>query len=85
MIELWDSLAPAEGPGTGHGLSIGDAGQFSKGAVTPPVDERHPVGRYVVDALVLPIFKGVKPILELKIIARQLLAGGYGAAKGGVS
>ena len=38
--------------------------------------EEDPVSRYVVDALVLPIFEGVKPILELKIIARQLLAGG---------
>jgi len=38
--------------------------------------EEDPVARYVVDALVLPIFEGVKPILELKIIARQLLAGG---------
>ena len=36
--------------------------------------EEDPVARYVVDALVLPIFEGVKPILELKIIARQLLA-----------
>ena len=36
--------------------------------------EEDPVSRYVVDALVLPIFEGVKPILELKIIARQLLA-----------
>jgi hypothetical protein len=27
----------------------------------------------VVDALVLPIFEGVKSILELKVIARQLL------------
>jgi len=26
-----------------------------------------------VDALVLPIFEGVKPILELKVIARGLL------------
>ena len=38
--------------------------------------EEDPVARYVVDALVLPIFEGVKPILELKIIARQLLAAG---------
>ncbi len=38
--------------------------------------EEDPVSRYVVDALVLPIFEGVKPILELKVIARQLLAGG---------
>ena len=37
--------------------------------------EEDPIARYVVDALVLPIFEGVKPILELKIIARQLLAG----------
>jgi hypothetical protein len=26
-------------------------------------------------ATVLPMFEGVKPILELKVIARQLLAG----------
>ena len=32
------------------------------------------ISRYVVDATVLPIFEGVKPILELKVIARQLLA-----------
>ncbi len=37
--------------------------------------EEDPVARYVVDALVLPIFEGVKPILELKVIARKLLAG----------
>ena len=36
--------------------------------------EEDPVARYVVDALVLPIFEGVKPILELAVIARQLLA-----------
>jgi (2S)-methylsuccinyl-CoA dehydrogenase len=36
--------------------------------------EEFPISRYVVDALVLPIFEGVKPILELKVIARQLLA-----------
>jgi (2S)-methylsuccinyl-CoA dehydrogenase len=35
--------------------------------------EEDPVARYVVDALVLPIFEGVKPILELKVIARRLL------------
>lgn len=38
--------------------------------------EEDPVARYVVDALVLPIFEGVKPILELKVIGRQLLADG---------
>lgn len=36
--------------------------------------EEFPICRYVVDALVLPIFEGVKPILELKVIARSLLA-----------
>jgi (2S)-methylsuccinyl-CoA dehydrogenase len=38
--------------------------------------EEDPICRFTVDALVLPIFEGVKPILELKVIARQLLAGG---------
>jgi (2S)-methylsuccinyl-CoA dehydrogenase len=33
------------------------------------------VARYVADALVLPIYEGVKPILELKVIARALLGG----------
>ncbi len=37
--------------------------------------EEFPISRYVVDATVLPIFEGVKPILELKVIARNLLAG----------
>jgi (2S)-methylsuccinyl-CoA dehydrogenase len=37
--------------------------------------EEYAISRYVVDAQVLPIFEGVKPILELKVIARQLLAG----------
>jgi len=36
--------------------------------------EEFPISRYVVDAQVLPIFEGVKPILELKVIARGLLA-----------
>ncbi len=36
--------------------------------------EEFPISRYVVDATVLPIFEGVKPILELKVIARTLLA-----------
>ena len=37
--------------------------------------EEDPISRYVSDALVLPIFEGVKPILELKVIGRQLLVG----------
>jgi len=36
--------------------------------------EEYPISRYVVDAQVLPIFEGVKPILELKVIARSLVA-----------
>ena len=36
--------------------------------------EEYPISRYVVDAQVLPIFEGVKPILELKVIARNLLS-----------
>jgi (2S)-methylsuccinyl-CoA dehydrogenase len=36
--------------------------------------EEYPISRYVVDAQVLPIFEGVKPILELKVIGRSLLA-----------
>ena len=38
--------------------------------------EEYPISRYVVDALVLPIFEGVKPILELKVVARNMFAGG---------
>jgi (2S)-methylsuccinyl-CoA dehydrogenase len=38
--------------------------------------EEFPIARYVADALVLPIFEGVEPILELKVIGRQLLGGG---------
>jgi len=36
--------------------------------------EEYAISRYTVDALVLPIFEGVKPILELKVIGRALLA-----------
>ena len=36
--------------------------------------EEYPISRYVVDATVLPIFEGVKPILELKVIGRAVLA-----------
>jgi (2S)-methylsuccinyl-CoA dehydrogenase len=37
--------------------------------------EEYPISRYVVDAQVLPIFEGVKPILELRVIGKALLAG----------
>jgi (2S)-methylsuccinyl-CoA dehydrogenase len=36
--------------------------------------EEYPISRYVVDAQVLPIFEGVKAILELKVIGRALLS-----------
>ena len=35
--------------------------------------EEYPISRYVVDAQVLPIFEGVKPILQLKAVGRSLL------------
>jgi (2S)-methylsuccinyl-CoA dehydrogenase len=35
--------------------------------------EEYPISRYVVDAQVLPIFEGVRPILELKVVGRALL------------
>jgi len=35
--------------------------------------EEYPISRYVVDATVLPIFEGVKPVLELYAIGRALL------------
>ena len=35
--------------------------------------EEYPISRYVVDAQVLPIFEGVKPVLELKVVGRSLL------------
>jgi (2S)-methylsuccinyl-CoA dehydrogenase len=38
--------------------------------------EEYPISRYVIDAQVLPIFEGVKPILELKVVARSLFGGG---------
>lgn len=35
--------------------------------------EEYAISRYVVDALVLPLFEGVEPILEMKVIGRALL------------
>jgi (2S)-methylsuccinyl-CoA dehydrogenase len=35
--------------------------------------EEYPISRYVVDAQVLPIFEGVKPILELRVIGKALV------------
>jgi len=37
--------------------------------------EEYAISRYVVDAQVLPIFEGVKPILQLKVIGRALIGG----------
>ncbi len=36
--------------------------------------EEYPISRYVVDAGVLPIFEGVRPVLELKVVGRALLS-----------
>jgi (2S)-methylsuccinyl-CoA dehydrogenase len=36
--------------------------------------EEYAISRNVVDALVLPIFEGVKPVLALKVVARALLS-----------
>jgi (2S)-methylsuccinyl-CoA dehydrogenase len=36
--------------------------------------EEYAISRYAVDALVLPLFEGVKATLELKVVARNLLA-----------
>lgn len=38
--------------------------------------EEYPISRCVVDAQVLPIFEGVKPILALKVVGRSLLTRG---------
>jgi (2S)-methylsuccinyl-CoA dehydrogenase len=40
--------------------------------------EEYPISRYVIDAQVLPIFEGVKPILCLKVVGRALLGGAPG-------
>jgi (2S)-methylsuccinyl-CoA dehydrogenase len=37
--------------------------------------EEYAISRYVIDAQVLPIFEGVKPILALKVVGRALLSG----------
>ena len=37
--------------------------------------EEYSISRHVVDAQVLPIFEGVKPTLQLKVVGRALLAG----------
>ncbi len=37
--------------------------------------EEYPISRYVVDAQVLPIFEGVKPVLQLKVVGRNLVSG----------
>jgi (2S)-methylsuccinyl-CoA dehydrogenase len=36
--------------------------------------EEFPISRYVVDAQVLPIFEGVKPVLSLKVVGKSLLS-----------
>lgn len=53
-------------------VRVTQEGQLLHGGVG--YSEESAICRYVIDALVLPIFEGVKPILELKVIARSLLA-----------
>jgi (2S)-methylsuccinyl-CoA dehydrogenase len=45
--------------------------------------EEFPIARYVADALVLPIFEGTEPVLELKVIGRALLAEPAGGSNRG--
>jgi (2S)-methylsuccinyl-CoA dehydrogenase len=54
-------------------VEVAQAGQLMHGGWG--YAEEYPISRYVVDAQVLPIFEGVKPILELKVVGRALLAG----------
>jgi len=53
-------------------VEVSQAGQLMHGGWG--YAEEYPISRYVVDATVLPIFEGVKPVLELKVIGRALLA-----------
>lgn len=53
-------------------VSVSQAGQVMHGGWG--YAEEYPISRYVVDATVLPIFEGTKPILELKVIGRAILA-----------
>ncbi|MDP2328077.1 MAG: acyl-CoA dehydrogenase family protein [Dehalococcoidia bacterium] len=73
----FDTRAPE--PSMAKLLSCDVAGEVSREAQLLHggwgYSEEDPISRYVVDALVLPIFEGVKPTLELKVIGRALLAG----------
>ncbi len=73
----FDTRAPE--PSMAKLLSCDVAGEVSREAQLLHggwgYSEEDPIARYVVDALVLPIFEGVKPTLELKVIGRSLLAG----------
>ena len=53
-------------------VSVTQAGQVMHGGWG--YAEEYPISRYVVDATVLPIFEGTKPILELKVIGRAILS-----------
>jgi alkylation response protein AidB-like acyl-CoA dehydrogenase len=74
----FDTRAPE--PSMAKLLSCDVAGEVSREAQLLHggwgYSEEDPIARYVVDALVLPIFEGVKPTLELKVIGRALLSGG---------
>ena len=52
-------------------VEVSQAGQLLHGGWG--YAEEYAISRYVVDAQVLPIFEGVKPILQLKVVGRNLL------------
>jgi (2S)-methylsuccinyl-CoA dehydrogenase len=72
----FDTRAPE--PSMAKLLSCDVAGEVSREAQLLHggwgYSEEDPIARYVVDALVLPIFEGVKATLELKVIGRALFA-----------
>jgi (2S)-methylsuccinyl-CoA dehydrogenase len=72
----FDTRAPE--PSMAKLLSCDVAGEVSREAQLLHggwgYSEEDPIARYVVDALVLPIFEGVKATLELKVIGRSLFA-----------
>ena len=53
-------------------VEVSQAGQLLHGGWG--YAEEYAISRYVVDAQVLPIFEGVKPTLQLKVVGRALLS-----------
>jgi (2S)-methylsuccinyl-CoA dehydrogenase len=85
--EAMDAAGDAAGGAGAHALLAAQAKLFACDAAVEVTQlgqllhggwgyaEEYPISRYVVDAQVLPIFEGVKPILALKVIGRALLGG----------